>query len=385
MKPRIPAVVAGGNLNGLGVVRSLARAAIPTFVMNTTRNCPAAWSRHANFVHTPSLSDTPFVSALQQLASTLKCRPVLFLTHDTSVATVSTHRSELAPYYHIEMPAPNVVHELSDKLAFDSLAARENFLVPRSRAIRHHTDLEHIAQLSPPLILKPADKSHALAGAVERTVRAETLEEARNIADSMLTHTPALIVQEWIEGPDSEIFFTLFCAKADGTPAALFSGRKLASNPPSVGSTAICIPETEIAELLEQETRTFLKRVPYRGLGSLEFKRDIRTGKLMIIEPTVGRTDWQEEVATLCGKNLPAIAYCLSLDCELPRPPPNTRPYQHAWRSDRSFCLPPDWPGVPRITDAHFRIADPLPGIYFYAYERGIRRISRRLKKLLFN
>ena len=49
------------------------------------------------------------------------------------------------------------------------------------------------------------------------------------------------------------------------------------------------------------------------GVGSLEFKRDRKTVKFMIVEPTVGRTDAQEEIATLCGVNIPLIAYSTAL------------------------------------------------------------------------
>jgi hypothetical protein len=44
------------------------------------------------------------------------------------------------------------------------------------------------------------------------------------------------------------------------------------------------------------------------GFGGIEYKRDARDGRFLIIEPTVGRTDWQEEVATLAGVNIPLMA-----------------------------------------------------------------------------
>ncbi len=37
----------------------------------------------------------------------------------------------------------------------------------------------------------------------------------------------------------------------------------------------------------------------YEGLGSLEFKWDAQGRRFLIIEPTVGRTDMQEEIPTL--------------------------------------------------------------------------------------
>lgn len=383
MQPEIPAVVVGGNLNGLGVVRSLARIGIPIYVMATSRDCPAAWSRHARFVRAPTLQGEVFLKALQRLAAELKCRPVLILTQDASVLTVSAHRERLEPHYHIELPDAPTVDLLSDKLAFDALARREGFAVPRSCTVRTAADLVQINEFRPPLILKPADKGRVPAGTADRVVRADTLEQARLLATEILVHVPALIVQEWIEGADSEIFFTFFCTGRDGAIASVFCGRKLLSNPPGVGCTAICVPAPDLTEALEQETRQFLQRVPYRGLGSLEFKRDIRTGRLLMIEPTVGRTDWQEEIATLCGVNLLVTAYRLALgQAPLRAAPCRTHP-RPAWRSSREYRVPAQFRSGTRIIDAHFRWRDPLPGIYFYAYERGARRIWRRARREL--
>ena len=56
-------------------------------------------------------------------------------------------------------------------------------------------------------------------------------------------------------------------------------------------------------------TEQFIALVPYRGLGSLEFKRDRKRNRLVISEPTVGPSDWQSEIATLCGVNLPLRLY----------------------------------------------------------------------------
>ena len=48
-------------------------------------------------------------------------------------------------------------------------------------------------------------------------------------------------------------------------------------------------------------TRRFVKRTGFVGMGSIEFKWHAGRRGYLVIEPTVGRTDWQEEIATLCG------------------------------------------------------------------------------------
>jgi hypothetical protein len=55
-------------------------------------------------------------------------------------------------------------------------------------------------------------------------------------------------------------------------------------------------------------------------MGSMEYKRDARDGRFYMVEPTVARTDFQEEVATVNGYNLPLAAYCHELGLPLALP-----------------------------------------------------------------
>jgi D-aspartate ligase len=373
----VPAVVVGGTLNSLGVVRSLAPACVPVYVLATSRRYPAAWSRYCRFVRTPSLEGRELIDTLVALATRLGNRPVLILTSDDSVTTVSAERQRIEPLYRSSLPSPETVEALSDKAAFQALAEREGLTVPRGIRLSGEQDLRLIRQLSPPLIIKPADKVLVLSGAVDRTARADTVGEAEAVATRMLRHAPCLVAQEWVDGPDTEIFFTLFACDRQSRPIGVFTGRKLTCSPPAVGTTAICVAAPEVADALLAPTLEFIARTAYRGLGSLEFKRDARSGRFLIIEPTVGRTDWQEEIATLCGVNLPLIAYRDAIGLEEPLAGTRARGVI-AWRSSREFSIPSRERAGLRVIDGHLRWSDPLPALYYYGYERFARRIWRR-------
>ena len=58
------AVVAGAELNGLGVVRSLARGGVPTIVLDTTYGRAAMWSRFARPVIVEKLYGRKLVDGL---------------------------------------------------------------------------------------------------------------------------------------------------------------------------------------------------------------------------------------------------------------------------------------------------------------------------------
>jgi predicted ATP-grasp superfamily ATP-dependent carboligase len=190
----------------------------------------------------------------------------------------------------------------------------------------------------------------------------------------MLASARRIIVQEWIDGPDTEIFFALFSCAGDGKVLGLFCGRKLVCSPPAIGTTALCVAAPEVTPELTAATLEFITRVGYRGLGSLEFKRDRRDGHLLIIEPTVGRTDWQEEIATLCGVNLPLITYCS--EAGQPAPPAVEPRLRIAWRSSAGHRA--RLASGMRVIDGFSRWSDPVPAVHYYAYERGLLRIWRK-------
>src|SRR5262249_12115481 len=161
--------------------------------------------------------------------------------------------------------------------------------------------------------------------------------------------------QEWIEGGDDSIYF---CLQYRGRDAAVvsFTGRKLRSWPPRIGGTASCVSAPEYRDALERMTDEFFSAVGFIGMCSIEFKRDTRTGQFLMIEPTVGRTDFQEEVATLNGVNIPVAAYRYESDL----PTTGSRPARPAaWvvsRLDRwsRELQPADNVGFPE----HLRVYD---------------------------
>jgi D-aspartate ligase len=371
----VPAVVVEGTLNALGVVRSLARGGMPIYLVDPDPRCIARFSRHCRHVRVPVSEGSALADALVHLGQRLACRPVLILTGESAVNCVSDYREQIEPLYRISLPSRKMVRALADKALFQRLAEREGLAVPRTVIVGETADLARLEALRPPVVVKPSDKTLVLKGEVQRAVRAQSLTEARHAAAQMLARAGTVIVQEWIPGPDSELYFALFSCDSQGRPTGLFVGRKLVCSPPSIGNTALCVVAPEAARELTAVTLQFIARVGYRGLGSLEFKRDAGTDRFVIIEPTVGRTDWQEELATLCGVNLPLITYLNELG-ERPLPVAKVSA-KRAWRQSADFAAP--LARGTRVVDGYFRWSDPLPGLYYYALERGVLGVWNRL------
>ncbi|MYM76273.1 FAD-dependent oxidoreductase, partial [Duganella sp. FT134W] len=236
-------------------------------------------------------------------------RPVLFLTEEKSVRSVSRDRDRLLPHFRIALPAPGVLEALMDKNAFQAQAQACGAAIPRAVGLAREADLAQLAGLRYPAVLKPAYKHYGYGARFQKAYVVQSAQEAAQRWRSIAPVLAELIVQEWIPGGDSAIYFCLQYVGDDGRAVASFTGRKLRSWPPRIGGTASCIAAPEYAAALDHCTSAFFRAAGFVGLGSMEYKRDERDGRFYMIEPTVGRSDFQEEVATLNGTNLALAAY----------------------------------------------------------------------------
>jgi len=378
MIDRSPAVVVGGQVNGLGVVRSLAMGGVRTITVDTTLTRPAMWSRFSERALVGDLSGPALVDSLLQLQQRIGGRPVMILTDEIAVATVSQHRDALAAAYRFQLPSAEMVETLEDKARFLAFAERHALPVPATLVLSQDADLAQLGALQYPVIVKPADKRSVHTGRSRRIELVTHADEARAICQEMLGTAGQIVVQEWIDGPDSEIYFSLFYRDKATRTTSMFHGRKVTSHPPRVGSTAVCVAAPEAAEALGPITGKFVEASNYEGFGSLEFKRSATTGQYLIIEPTVARTDWQEEIATLSGVNLPLIAYRHALGL----PPLDTAPVDRgvAWRE--TFLRGAGALSGIRTYDGYWRSDDPGPAVVFYAHLMA-RNVAQQFERQL--
>lgn len=369
-KAAVPAVVVGADLNGLGVIRSLARAGVQVVALDNDLGKPGMRTRYGRKHQVNALRGNVLVQELLALAGSFTERAVLFLTQEASVRTVSKHRDKLEPYYRFTLPPAGLLNNLMHKESFRRLAEQHGFRVPRGVHLVDKDMLSAARSLNYPAILKFADKESDHGPSFSKAYRVADFEEASRLCRQIMPVLPNLILQEWVKGADADVYFCLQYIRADGRPAASFTGRKIRSWPPEVGGTASCIAAHEVARDLEAETTRFFNEVGFVGMGSMEYKRDPESGKFYLIEPTVGRTDYQEEVATVNGVNIPFAAYCA--EAGLACPPFRKTSAPQVWRdsaTDRwsaqlqhQVCGRGPLDSGPAV-DGWWRWYDPLPGL----------------------
>ena len=126
------AVVVGSGLNALGVVRSLAVARIPIWLVCSERDA-AVHTRYAICIFVEDSSGDPLIAALRSIGRQFDEKPVLFLTEEKSVVTVSERRDEILPFFRITLPDQALLAALMHKQGFQEIASRLGSPVPPAR------------------------------------------------------------------------------------------------------------------------------------------------------------------------------------------------------------------------------------------------------------
>jgi predicted ATP-grasp superfamily ATP-dependent carboligase len=307
------AFVVGIGLTGLGMVRSLRDSrnplSMPITAIDSDLRQATAYTRLCTKVHCPDVDGEGLVDCLIEQGRRRAEKPVLLLSQDLAVLTVAKHQHTLSSFFRFSVPTPDVTDLLMDKSRFGEYATRHGFNVPRTFAINSADDLEPaLTGLRFPCVLKPIYRNSAWSErGYPKGFVCQTPAELHTAYAQVSDVQNDFVAQEWIPGDDSEIYFCLAYFDEQSRPVATFTGRKLRQWPLAAGNTSLA--EASGIPSIRQETVRLFESVKFRGLGSVEFKRDPRTGDFKIMEPTVGRANLQSETATANGVNLTWVAY----------------------------------------------------------------------------
>ena len=307
----IPAVVVGMNLSGLGVVRSLAPFGVPIIAIDDVLRRPEMNTRLAKCISVPDISGEPLVGALERIAEGYSERPVLYVTRRIPALVISKNRTRLSEYFRFNLPEATLLENLENKYHVLDYAKRFKIRGPKTFFLKSIGDLNEDLDLEYPCILKPADNQWEYMKRFRKAYKVENRNELAEIGKAVYRECPSMtmVVQEWIEGEDSDIYFCLQYRDKSSKLLGSFVGRKIRAWPPGTGATASCVADLKYQSVIQQLADSLLGKLRVTGFCSVEFKHHKITNEFLLVEPTAGRTDFQEEIAALNGVNLPYIAY----------------------------------------------------------------------------
>ena len=308
------AVIVGMETNGLGVSRALSTYKIPCIGLAGHHWTPSCQTNTCQVIYAKSWSKEGIISDLKSIGERLDHKAPLLITKDEPVLWVSECRDQLSQFYSINLPSKEVVNLLMSKTKFLELAKSEKWPVPLTWEINNEDELLcSLREITFPCILKPQLKNgefrkHSPRKAFKLYRQDELIRSYKMVAQ----WEREVIIQEWIEGRDDRIAFCLSYYDRNGNPKAVFPGRKLLQWPLECGNTVISEPlkNKELERSLVELTKMIWQTVRFKGLGSIEYKIRMNTNEPVIMEPTVGRTNYQNELAVINGCNIPALAYC---------------------------------------------------------------------------
>jgi D-aspartate ligase len=305
-KEPIYAVVIGLSTNGLANVRALCQHGVPVIIFLSQEQSQEVYAatRYGQKHLVKVGNGAAIIQHLHDLSR--EATYILFPTGDSQVSYLSDHRADLPSHCILPFPEDRVVKMLLDKQPFDKFCRTHAFPVPKTTLVQKHEDIQQSYQnMTFPIIAKTPMKVYK-EGLGKAYILSDK-DELQRWYDSVQSIHQEFVLQEYIPGTDHSVFFTMQYISATGKLLASFTGRKIRQFPPLKGGTASAEPA--YSEFLTDFTYQFFRKAKFWGIGSMEYKLDGRTGTFYMVEPTVGRTDFQEGVAIANGVNIPLVAY----------------------------------------------------------------------------
>jgi D-aspartate ligase len=339
---RPAAVVVGLDcITGLQSTRIFAARGIPVVGVAADRRHFCARTRLPVAIVRAPLRGEPLVDALVGLGRRLDRPAVLVPCTDAAVLAISAGRERLADRFRFVLPDHADVERLMDKVAFAEHALAAGLPIPPTAVLRSRADAERAAaSLVFPAVLKPGMKGATWVAATKaKAIPVDDPAALLAAYDECSAWTDVLIAQSWVPGGEASLFSANVYYDRDSVEQISFVARKLRQWPLDTGTS--CLGEEVRNDEVGAVSRALFGSVAYRGLGYVEAKADERTGRLMIIEPNIGRPTGRSAIAEQGGVELLLTAYRDALGEPLPEARVQT--YRGAkwiyWRHDLQAAL----------------------------------------------
>jgi D-aspartate ligase len=305
------ALVLGLFDTGLGAVRSLAREGICVLGFDADPSMPGFKSRFCRGKVCPDPVHKPdeLVQFLVKEGKQFESPGILFPATDVFVLFVSRYRDDLSPHLHFVLPSANVLEAIVDKRQQYNLAEKVGTPYPATWYPETLEEVECIKRVMDyPVFIKPCIGHlwRGKFGGIHKGFKVHTPRELIARFEEILPTGLQVMVQSIILGPNTNHFKVNVYIGENGEPLALLTLRKIRQFPTEFGVGTL-VESIHYPELVELGLK-FFKGIGYRGIGSIEFKKDERDGKLKMIE--LNPRLWQQNgLATACGINFPLIQY----------------------------------------------------------------------------
>ena len=307
-KQQNPVVILGGNINGLGIVRSFQKTSIPVFVLIHDKDF-IRFSRFCKAFMCPDPQNEEFIPFLKSFCRSLPAKPIVFATSDVFLMPLIHSKKDLEN----EALIPTCEQELFDKLIekkyLYSFAEQVGVDCPKTKCIQaNQLNLKIEEDMRYPLIVKPSVNIIFRKVFGQKALLVNNKEELWSLIKKLdeTKYDDSLIVQEYIPGDMTTLYTITSYVDKRHEVRGYSIGHKIRQYPAKTGTITSGLVE-HVEDILEMSKR-FVKEVEFYGISNIEYKYDERDGKykLMEINPRTGI--WNLSVLE-SGINLPLMAY----------------------------------------------------------------------------
>ncbi|MBP7611488.1 MAG: hypothetical protein KA760_18485, partial [Steroidobacteraceae bacterium] len=303
----IDVLILGASPNSLSAARSLGRAGLRVVMADTKADESVAHSRYvARFELLADGDDDVIASRLMELCGQHE-RPFLLPTGDRYALLVARYQEQFRSKYCFVIPASDALEGIVDKARLYETARRHGIPHPVFEVVRRSADIEiAITRVPTPCYVKPALAHEWRRFRNTKLERAGTTTELRRVLESFVEKKLVAVPQEIIPGMDSEVFSVSAYIDRSGKCLGWRTKRKLRQWPVSAGDASlqeIC-DHPEVAEL----GLRLLSATGHRGPATVEFRRDERNGRLVLMEINA-RTILGQEMIARSGLDVALMAY----------------------------------------------------------------------------
>lgn len=304
-----PAIVLGTGVTALGVIRELGRLGVPTYLASDEPGLirRSRWYRALEGAPGPLAPRREVTDWIRSLSFD---EAVLVPCTDDWVATLSSILPLPDSRYAASVPPADTVDLLVDKGRFAEHMRRERLPHPTTVRLDTIGDLDAIDdELLERSFLKPRDSQGFYRTFGAKALRVDGRAEAVNTARDILDRGHGVLVQEMVPGPTDHQLCVDGFVDRHGTLKALFVRRWLRKYPDDFGesSLAVSVAPDSVEEAVDLATRT-VSSLDYRGVFSVELKRNAREGRLQVLEVNA-RPWWYVGFTCEAGVNVCEMLY----------------------------------------------------------------------------
>lgn len=274
-------VTNASSVKALVITRSLSRRGISVIATDSERFSPTFYSKYCtkHFL-IPSCEKNPmnFISSILNFVKKENVE-VLFPINSAETLLISQHKEKFDPYTKIPFQEYSKLEQVHDKLNLMKIAKNLDIPIPETFEVKRIEDLHKIAiNINYPAVIKLRNATSSVGVSYAKS-KEELITSFKNTVRKFgKSENSYPIVQEYIPG----VSYGVSLLFNEGDLRAKFVHQRLREFPISGGPSTfrISVKEPE----MEKIAIDLLQSLNWHGIAMVEFKKDSRTNKPVLIE-----------------------------------------------------------------------------------------------------